>query len=201
MRNYIHFWTATLIRGALALLAGSAIVLVPDMSTTVLFLPFAIAITILCIAGYVILDSAIVFFTSFLVSSERARIAIRLQGTAGTVAGALFLSIFYDRVRLEWFLYPVALQAFCAACSEFVVARHVSLRHGSRWNYATAAIALMGGIAYSIVAFIPRDTLLPGDTTTLIYGYLLAFGTAQCLIAVGMLYADAHIQAGTHAHT
>jgi VIT1/CCC1 family predicted Fe2+/Mn2+ transporter len=50
MTNDIHLWMATLARGALALIVGSAVMVIPDMATTLLLLPFALVISILCLA-------------------------------------------------------------------------------------------------------------------------------------------------------
>jgi hypothetical protein len=52
MKNDIHFWAATLVRGALALSVGSAVMIVPAMAQILLLLPFAVAISILCLAAY-----------------------------------------------------------------------------------------------------------------------------------------------------
>ena len=79
------------------------------------FLLFAVVISILCLATYGVLDSAVVFITSFMASSRVPKISLRLQGTAGGVVGVTLFSIVYNRVRLEWFLYLIAFQALCAA--------------------------------------------------------------------------------------
>ena len=198
MKNYIQFWIAALVRGLAAILVGCAILLVPDLSTTLLLLPFAIAISIVCLASYGVIDSAIVFFASFMAASKVAKLSLRLQGIAGAAMGMLFLTIVFDHVRLRWFLYLIATQALCTAASEFVVARHMSTKHGSRWNYAAATVAFLCGIAYAFAAIVPGDSLLPIDITRLIYGYLLAFGLAQCLTASRMLYEDAHVRGQQH---
>ena len=54
-----------MIRGLLAILAGTGVLFIPEMASTILLLPFAIATSILCLAAYGTIDSAIVFTTSF----------------------------------------------------------------------------------------------------------------------------------------
>ena len=61
MRRQIRFWYVTLARGFLALLFGSAIWVVPDMAGSLLLLPLAVALTVLALAAYGVLDSLLVF--------------------------------------------------------------------------------------------------------------------------------------------
>lgn len=195
MNNDIHFWLATVVRGALALIIGSAVMVIPDMARTLLLLPFAVAISIPCLAAYGVLDSAIVFITSFMVPTLTPKIALRLQGTIGVVVGVLLFSVVYDRVRLHWFLYLIAFQALSTALAEFVVARHAFTRSTSIWNYAAASVALLFLIAYSFAATVFVNALTAREVAWLIYGYLLALGLAQCLTAARMLYADRQVMA------
>jgi uncharacterized membrane protein HdeD (DUF308 family) len=195
VRKEIHFWAATLIRGAVALIVGSAVMIVPDMATTLLLLPFAITISIVCLASYAVLDSAVVFITSFMVSSRHARLALRLQGTLGVTLGVVLLSIAFERVHLQWFLYLIGLQALCTAIAEFVVARHAVTRSTSVWNYAAALVALLFVVGYSIISAMAEEALESREIAWLIYGYLIAFGMAQCITAARMLYADRHTAA------
>src|SRR5579875_100697 len=107
MRNDVHFWIATLFRGFVALLFGSAVIAIPDLAKILLLRPFALAISVLFLATYGLLDSAVVFVTSFMADSRRARLALLAQGVVGTVIAVLLLTIAYEHARLEWFLYFV----------------------------------------------------------------------------------------------
>lgn len=198
MKNDIHFWWATVARGGLALLIGSAVMVIPDMTGSILLLPFAVAISILCLAAYGVLDSAIIFVTSFMASSRVPRTALRLQGVFGVMVGVTLFSIVYDRVHLQWFLYLIALQALCSAVAECVVARHAFSRWISVWNYAAAMVALVAAVVYLLAATVLGEALSPRKISWLVYGYLAAFGMAQCLTAARMLYAD-HQLAATQA--
>ena len=140
MPRYENFWIVTILRGVFAILIGSAIFVVPDMARTILFLPFAIAVVIISLVAYGIADSVLVFITSFFLALHPARIALRLQSAAGIVIGILFGSILFDRIRLEWFLYLIALQAFATAYAEITVARYTSEQLGSRVSYVAAAV-------------------------------------------------------------
>lgn len=200
MKNDIHFWMATVARGALALIVGSAVMILPDMAATLLLRPFAVAMSILCLAAYGVLDSAIVFITSFMISSRFPKIAVRLQGTIGVIVGILLFSVIYDRVRLHWFLYLIAFQALCTAGAEFILARHAFTRATSHWNYAAAGAAFLFFIAYSLAATVFVDSLSSRDVAWLIFGYLLTLGLAQCLTAARMLYADRQVISLAYAH-
>ena len=79
MRSYTEYWVATMVRGLLAILAGTGILFFPEMATTLLLLPFGILISILCLAAYGTIDSAIVLTTSFMVSHRQpGRMALRV---------------------------------------------------------------------------------------------------------------------------
>jgi hypothetical protein len=193
MKKDVHFWMATVARGILAVITGSAVMVIPDMARTLLLLPFAIVISILCLAAYGVLDSVVVFITSFMVSSRVSKVALRLQGTFGVIVGVLLFTVVYDRVLLPWFLYLIAFHALCTTIAEFVVARHAFTRSTTVWNYAAAAVALLFLVAYTMAATVFVDSLSARDIAWLIYGYLLALGLAQCLIAARMLYADCQL--------
>jgi uncharacterized membrane protein HdeD (DUF308 family) len=192
MPTYENFWTVTILRGVLALLIGSAVLVVPDLARTLLFLPFAVAIVILSLAVYGVADSVLIFITSFFTSLRPARAILRLQSACGVVVGALFCSIFFDRIQIHWFLYLIALQAFSTACSEFILARHTSRQHGSRWCFVAAAIALLCAAIYAVAAVLAPGNLPPQQVAALAYGYLAAFGVAQTLMATRMLYIERH---------
>ena len=77
--------------------------------------------------------------------------------------------------------------------AESIVARHAFTRAISHWNYAAASVALLFLIAYSVAAAVLGERLSSRDVAWLIFGYLVAFGMAQCLTAARMLYADYQI--------
>ena len=116
MGKYENFWVVTIFRGVLAILIGSALIVVPDMARNILLLPFAVAVVIISLVIYGIADSVLVFVTSFFTSLRPASTALRLQSLAGVAIGVLFASILFDRIQLAWFLYLIALQAFATAC-------------------------------------------------------------------------------------
>src|ERR1700692_395803 len=185
MRAYSEYWVATMIRGLLAILAGTGILFFPEMATTLLLLPFAILISILCLAAYGTIDSSIVLTTSCMVSHRQpGRIALRVQGLCGAVIGVLLFALVYDRIDVHWFLYLASLQAATTAVTEFVVARETAAHHAARWCYAAAAIA---GI--SAVALLFGRNLSPRELAWLLYGYLGLFGFNLFALSARMLFA------------
>ena len=191
MRQDLHFWLTIMVRGFVALLAGSAILIVPDLARTILLLPVAVVVAITGLAAYGVVDSVLVFVSSFMVESTRARAALRVQGFVGVAVGLLLLSVVFDRVQLNWFLSLAAIQALCAAAAETVVARHASDRPVGRWNYTTAAIAFVFFTLY-VYLRIHADDLTPRTLSWSVYAYLVAFGIAECITAARMLYANQH---------
>ena len=128
METYTKYWAISLARGCVALLAGLAVLVLPSMITLVFLIPFAVLISMLCLAVYGVMDSVIVLATSFVVPHERAgRLALRAQGIGGAIFGTLLFFLVYDRAQLQWFVYLAALQALGAAVTEFMVARHTSI--------------------------------------------------------------------------
>jgi len=198
MNTYENFWIVTILRGVLAIVIGSAVVIVPDMARTLLFLPFAIAFVIVSLAVYGIADSILVLITSFFTSLRPAKAALRLQSACGVVIGILFCSILFDRIQLDWFLYLIALQAFATAYAEFVIARHTSVKLASRWTYVAASIALLCAMCYAIAATVAPANLSARQTAFLAYAYLAAFGIAQSLMASRMLYLERHANQVAH---
>lgn len=199
MGKYENFWIVTIFRGVLAILIGSAIVVVPDMARNILLLPFAIAVVIISLVLYGVADSVLVFVTSFFTSLSPARTALRLQSLAGIVIGMLFASILFDKIQLDWFLYLIALQAFSTAYSEFVIARHTSKKHGSQVSYIAATVALLCAMTYAIAATLAPSDLTPREISALAYAYLACFGIAQVLMASRMLYIEHHANRIVHA--
>jgi hypothetical protein len=192
MGKYENFWVVTIFRGVLAILIGSAILVLPDMARNILLLPFAIAVVVISLVVYGVADSVLVFVTSFFTSLQPAKNAMRLQSLAGVVVGILFASILFDRIQLDWFLYLIALQAFATAYSEFVVATHTSKKHGSGASYAAATVALICAMGYAITATVAPASLTAREISALAYAYLACFGISQVLMASRMLYIELH---------
>lgn len=190
MNKNRHFWGTMLIRGFVALLVGSFVLVVPDMARILLLLPFAIAISILGLAAYGVIDSTLVLISSFMTESLRTQIALLVQGIFGLTIGVLFLSIVFNQVQLEWFLSLAALQALGAGIGEIAIARRASTASTSTWNYAAGVIAVCVGIAYVTLRLEFAHALTARELSWLVYGYLVAFGIAQCLVAARMLYSN-----------
>jgi hypothetical protein len=175
-----------MVRGLVAIIAATGILFIPEMASTILLLPFAIGISILCLAAYGTIDSAIVFTTSFLIPAQRpGRVVLRVQGICGAVIGILLFALVYDHVDLPWFLYLAAVQATGVAISEFIVARGTSAHHGAKWCYASAGVA-----GFSAIALLFGTNLNPRELAWLIYGYLAVFGFNLFALSARMLLAE-----------
>lgn len=187
MRQHENFWIATTLRGVLALLIGSSILIVPDLARTILLLPFALAFVIVSLAAYGVGDSILVFVISFFTEVRPVKSVLRVESVVGMMLGALFCSILFDRIRLEWFLYLIALQATATSCAEFMIARHTSRDQGSGWCYAAAVIAAVCAGGYVLAAWVAHATFSPREIALLAYAYLSVFGVAQVLMSTRML--------------
>lgn len=194
MKSDIRFWIATMGRGLLALVFGSAVMIFPDLATTLILLPLAVALSVLCLAVYGLFDSLIVIASSFTACSPTAKVVLRIQGIIGTLVAVAMLSIVYEKVRLEWFFYLIAIQALCTAISEFIVAHHAFTRSESIWDYASAAVAGVCGVGYLVAGIFFDGKLVAREVEWLIYGFLVAFGFALSATATRMLYTDYKLQ-------
>jgi uncharacterized membrane protein HdeD (DUF308 family) len=195
MKAYSEYWIATMVRGLLAIVAGTGILFFPEMAATLLLLPFAILISILCLAAYGTIDSAIVLTTSFMVSHRQpGRLALRAQGICGALVGVLLFALVYDRFDIHWFLYLAAFQAAATAVAEFIVARETAEHHAARWCYGAAIIA-----GVSAVALLFGWNLTPREFAWLLYGYLVVFGFNLFALSARMLFAGKKIFPAIHA--
>ena len=192
MRRQIRFWYVTLARGFLALLFGSAIWVVPDMAGSLLLLPLAVALTVLALAAYGVLDRLLVFLSSSMTRSRRAAAALGIQGVVGIIVGSVLFAAVYESVRLEWFFLLTASQALCVGATEIVVAHHTRNRHKTLWSYGAAAVAFGFGCSYLLLWFSFGEDLAPTMICWFIYGYLLAMGFFQCLTGILMLHRAHH---------
>ena len=193
MKRDLHFWFVMLIRGLIALLAGSCVLVIPDLARTLLLLPIAIVISVLGLATYGVIDSVLVLISSFMTESRRARILLLAQGAAGIAIGVLLLAVMFDRVRLEWFLSLAAVQALSAGVGELMLAKHTAIRAESVWNYTAGLVAIVSGTLYAVLRIAFAALLNPREITWLVYAYLVAFGIAQCMTAARMIYADREV--------
>lgn len=187
MKAYTEYWAATMIRGFIAIVMSAGVLFIPEMASTILLLPFAIVISILCLAAYGVIDSAIIFTTSFMIPANKpGRVALRMQGICGAAIGILLFAVVYDHVDLRWFLYLAGIQAAGLAVTEFIVARGTSIRHGSKWCYASAIVAMFSSVA--LLSF--GGDLSPRKLAWLIYGYLGIFGFNLFALSARMLFAE-----------
>jgi hypothetical protein len=186
LKSYTEYWAATMVRGVLAIVAAMAVLVLPEMASTILLRPFAVVMSICILAAYATMDSAIVLVSSFMIPEHRpGAIALRLQGVCGAIIGALLFSLIYKQVNMQWFLYLAALQAASLAVTEFVVAKGTSAHHDALWCYASAAIAGLSAIALVCGANLP-----PRQLAWLIYGYLGVFGFNLFVLSARMLFAE-----------
>jgi uncharacterized membrane protein HdeD (DUF308 family) len=194
MKAYSDYWTATMIRGLLAIVAGTGVLFIPEMASTLLLLPFAIVISILCLAAYGTIDSAIVLTTTFMIPRKHSgRLVLRMQGICGAAIGILLFVVAYNRIDLHWFLYLAAVQAAGTAVAEFTVARGTTAHHGSNWCYASAIVA-----AISSIALLFGKNLSPRELAWLIYGYLGLFGFNLFALSARMLFAEQELLQVAH---
>ncbi len=195
MKAYSEYWIAAMIRGLLAIVASAAVLVIPEMVSTLLLRPFAIVLSILCLAAYGTIDSAIVMTTSFMIPRHQpGKLALRIQGVCGVGIGVLLFALASVHIDIHWFLYLAAVQAAGVAVAEFVVARGTSAHHGAKWCFVSAGIA-----ACSAIALLFGADLNPRELAWLIYGYLGVFGFNLFALSARMLFAERESRHVAHA--
>jgi hypothetical protein len=186
VKSYTEYWVATMVRGVLAIVAATAVLVIPEMAQNILMRPFAVVLSICVLAAYTFMDSSIVLVTSFMIPRGMpGRLMLRAQGVCGAVIGAVLFSLIYKSVDLRAFLYLSAAQAGLLAVTEFVVARGTARHHDAVWAYAAAGIA-----AVSAVALVCGAGLNPRQLAWLIYCYLGVFGFNLFALAARMLFEE-----------
>jgi hypothetical protein len=143
MTEYTPYWVTTGIRGFVALIMSLAIITVDNLAATILLLPFAVVLALIALSTYVVVDSAFVLATSFMLPhTGPMKLVLRIQSVCGIIIGLLCFFVNSGGIALSGFLYLAAAQASCAAVGEYLVARDTAEYHNSRWCYARPASRL-----------------------------------------------------------
>jgi hypothetical protein len=186
MTEYTPYWVTTGIRGFVALIMSLAIITVDNLAATILLLPFAVVLALIALSTYVVVDSAFVLATSFMLPhTGPMKLVLRIQSVCGIIIGLLCFFVNSGGIALSGFLYLAAAQASCAAVGKYLVARDIAEYHNSRWCYASACIACVSAIVLLSChqAKDHRSLLLP-------YSYLGLFGLNQFALASHMLFRE-----------
>jgi uncharacterized membrane protein HdeD (DUF308 family) len=188
MTDYTAYWGATCLRGIIALAAGVVIAFSSALNETILLMPVGIQFSLLALAAYFVVDSAIVVASSFMLPHHhRGRVALRLQGIIGMLIGVACFVIGQDEAAMGWFLYLAALQACCVAVAEYLAARDTAAFHNSTWCYAAAIIAVLSSIVLLIFHGATGNLL-----SWLLYSYLWCFGLDLFVLSCHMLFEELH---------
>lgn len=188
MKHFIHFWWITIARGFLAILTSFAVVAIPDAVRTLFLLPLAVTYSVLVLAIYGILDSALVWIASFNTDALWPRTAQRLQSMLGICFGTLLITVVFEHMQLLWFFYLMGFQLLAVAIGELFTASHLSKHHRSAWARSAGWLATIGGIFLLVMATVYGPSLTYRLIAWVLYFYLLAFGFLQCSIGAVMLY-------------
>lgn len=189
MRTSDKFWVVTILRGLLAVLLATAILVVPDLARTPLLTSLAEDVAVLSLVIYGLLDSTLVLIGSLFVPVASMKPALRIQSVCGLCVGVLFWFILFDKIELHWFLYLIAIQAAATSYAEHAIARHTSKANGSRIFYLGAWVGLLAAIAYAFIGGFASEALTTREISYAAYAYLGAFGVSQALMAGRALYA------------
>lgn len=197
MHAYDKYWLVNLLRGLLAVLASAGVAYLPMILDSTLsrliFLPFAIAISLVCFSLYGIIDSALLVAVGCVIRKPRTvHWLVILQGLFALTLLA-FITIFSkDDLHLRFFMYFAPLQALSSGLAEALIAIGARHHQGTMWFLACAAISLI-----CCVALVFGGDLSAADQARVILGYLTVRGISLSLLSVRMIYIA---ESPTHRH-
>ena len=190
MHTYDKYWLTNLGRGILALLASVGASFLPSfVNSTIsraLFLPFAVAISLLCLSLYGILDSSFLVVTGcILPKGRRVHWLVILQGVTGLVLLVALTILSGDGLNLRFFVVFAGLQALFTSLAEATIAIRARHHQGNAWLLMCAGISLTCSIALLL-----GGNLSEFEQARLIFWYLLLLGTSLTVLSLRMLYIE-----------
>jgi hypothetical protein len=190
MHTYDKYWLTNLGRGLLALLASIGAGFLPSFVDStisrVLFLPFAVAISMLCLSLYGILDSSLLVVTGCtLPKGRKVHWLVTLQGVTGLVLLVALTILSGDGLNLRFFVLFAGLQALFTALAEGTIAIRAKHHLGTAWLLMCAGISLICSIALLL-----GGNLSAFEQAGLIFSYLLLLGASLTVLSLRMLYIE-----------
>lgn len=188
MHAYDRYWLTNLLRGFLALLASAGVAYLPKILDSnlsrLLFLPFAIGISLVCLSLYGIADSVLLVSVGCVIRKPRSvHWLVVLQGIAALTLLSIVTVFSRDGLNLRLFMYFAALQALSSGLAEALLAIRAKHHEGPAWLLTCASISLI-----FCVALILGGDLTSADQARVVLGYLTFRGMSLSLLSVRMLY-------------
>lgn len=190
MHAYDRYWLSNLIRGLLALFASAGLAYLPNLLDStlsrLLFLPLAVAISLLCLSLYGIADSGLLIAIGCAIRKPRAgHWLVVIQGLAALTLLVIVTAYSKDGLNLQFFTYFAALQALSSGLAEALMAIRAKHHQGTAWLLTCASISLICSVALVLVG-----NLAAADQATVIFGYLTLRGISLTLLSLRMLYLE-----------
>ena len=190
MHTYDKYWLTNLGRGVLALLASIGAGFLPSVVSStinsVLFLPIAVAISMLFLSLYGILDSSLLVVTGcILPKSRKVHWLVILQGLTGLVLLVTLTILSGDGLNLRFFVLFAGLQALFTALAEMTIAIRAKHHQGTAWLLMCAGISLTCSIALLL-----GGNLSAFQQAALIFVYLVLLGATLTALSLRMLYIE-----------
>lgn len=190
MHPYDRYWLTNLARGTAAILASAGIAYLPRLLdstfTRLLFLPFAMALSLVCLSLYGILDSCLLITMGCVIRKPRlVHWLVIIDGLIALAILALVTVNSRDGLNLQFFIYFAALQAFSSALAEAVLAIRARHHQGTVWLLTCANLSLICSVALLL-----SGDLSAGNQARVILGYLTLRGVSLILLSLKMLYSE-----------
>ncbi|WP_263384698.1 hypothetical protein [Granulicella arctica] len=186
MKAFHEYWTFSAIRGALTLLAGLAILTLPQATATMLSIPVLITLSILCLATYSVFDAGVMILLAKLLPRRAThRNTFYGQALIALVAGALLFLVGYGLLNLKWLMWLAASQAALAAVAEFIVARDTHRQYGCLSCYATSIVLAASAVTLPFAAGWNADRM-----SLALAGYVSLYGLSQFFLGARMLFVE-----------
>jgi hypothetical protein len=197
MHPYDRYWLTNLLRGFLAILASAGVAYLPTILDStlsrLLFLPFAIAISLVCLSLYGITDSVLLVTVGCVIRKPRTvHWLVILQGLAALALLSMVTVFSKDGLNLRLFTYFAALQALSSGLGEVLLAIQAKHHDGTAWLLTCASISLI-----FCAALMLGGDLTSADQARVLLAYLTFRGISLSLLSLKMLYLE---ESPSHRH-
>lgn len=186
MTRFHQYWTFTTIRGAMTLLAATAIVVVLLGASSILSIAALSALVAGCVATYSLFDGGVLILLAKLMPSRAVHgKALYAHAMVAISTGMILFLLASGGIGLRWIIWIVAGQAAFAAFIEAAVARSIYQDHRVISRYATATV--LGAMAVCL----PFAVRLSATNAALVLGfYVGVYGTCELMVGAKMLFLE-----------
>ena len=186
MKAFHDYWTFSLIRGVLTLMAAVAVLVLPQATGSMLTLPLQLGLALACFALYSVLDGgATVLLAALLPAGVTGRHTVYVQAVAGMGTGVVIFLITLGLAPLQWAVWAAAGRAGIAAACQWLIAKDSQQPYGFATSYVSAAVLAMAAVMLPLTVALEAASIALALTT-----YLGLYGANEVLLSGRLLLRE-----------